>query len=259
MSDSDVRVDSAYLQRVVAPFQKPDVGAVTCLYRSRPSGSIASRLDALGMAMESAPGALVARKLEGKVQFAFGWTMATTKQCLSKIGGWEAMVNHHSDDFELGNRLARAGYRVELLSEPVDMIFPCETLAEFFRHELRWSIGLRNVRPSGYWGVLLTHGLPWTLLACAVVFAMRWPAVIGASYLFSYLVLRLGATWVTGTWGLRDPFVLKNLWLVPARDLIGFLVWVAACFTNRIRWRGLDYRVEDGLLVPIIAHRESHR
>jgi len=44
--------------------------------------------------------------LEGKMQFAFGWTMATTKRRLSEIGGWEAMANHHSDDFELGNRIA---------------------------------------------------------------------------------------------------------------------------------------------------------
>src|SRR5579863_4397351 len=76
MSDSDVAVDAGYLRHVVAPFQKPSVGAVTCLYRGRDAGTIASRLDALGMAMESAPGALVARKLEGNVQFAFGWTMA---------------------------------------------------------------------------------------------------------------------------------------------------------------------------------------
>ena len=258
MSDSDVRVDAQYLRRLVAPFQKPNVGAVTCLYRSKPSTTFASRLDALGMAAESAPGAIVARKLEGKVQFAFGWTMATTKTCLARIGGWEAMANHHSDDFELGNRLARAGFLVELLPEPVEMVFPPESLAEFFRHELRWSIGLRNVRPAGFWGILLTHGLPWSLLASAVVFALHWPLAIALAYFCGYLFLRLTLTWTSGAWGLRDPFVFRNLWLVPARDAICFFVWVAACFTNRIHWRGLDYRVEHGILVPMNNPRESH-
>ena len=53
--------------------------------------------------MDSAPSALVANKIEGQLRFAFGWTMATSKKHLAEIGGWEAMVNHHSEDFELAS------------------------------------------------------------------------------------------------------------------------------------------------------------
>src|SRR5256885_5343902 len=149
MSDTDVRVGPSYLREVVAPFADPAVGAVTSFYRCAGGGTLASDLDMLGMCADSVPSALIARKLEGKVQFAFGWTMATTKKHLAEIGGWEAMVNHHSDDFELGNRIAKKGYRVELMRDPVTMAFPLETLKEFLNHELRWSIGLRHVRPAG--------------------------------------------------------------------------------------------------------------
>ncbi len=103
MSDSDVRVERDYLREVVAPFADAGVGAVTSFYRCTGGGTMAADLDMLGMCMDSVPSALVARKLEGKVQFAYGWTMATTKKLLAEIGGWEAMANHHSDDFELGN------------------------------------------------------------------------------------------------------------------------------------------------------------
>src|SRR6266436_1737430 len=147
MSDSDVRVDPDYLETVVPPFADPQVGAVTAFCRCITGGSVAADLNALGMHLDSAPGALVARMLEGKMQFAFGWTMATTKRRLSEIGGWEAMANHHSDDFELGNRIAGRGYTVELIRKPVWMVFPKETIEQYFRHELRWSIGLKNVRP----------------------------------------------------------------------------------------------------------------
>jgi len=169
MSDSDVRVETDYLRNVVAPFSDPRVGVVTALYRGISGRGLVSALDDLGMYTDSAPAALVARKLEGKMRFAFGWTMATTKKVLSEIGGFESMVNHHSDDFELGNRISELGYRVELMRKPVDMVLPDESFGEFLKHELRWSIGLRNVRPVGYVGMLLTHGLPWTLLAVA------WP------------------------------------------------------------------------------------
>src|SRR5882762_10082976 len=177
MSDSDVRVDPDYLRVVAPPFADPHVGAVTAFYRCITAGSVAADLEALGMYLDSAPGALVARRLEGKMQFAFGWTMATTKRHLSEIGGWEAMANYHSDDFELGNRIARRNYRVQLMRKPVWMVFPQETIGQYFRHELRWSIGLKNVRPTGYRWLMLTHGLPWALLAAALAARAGWEGI----------------------------------------------------------------------------------
>jgi ceramide glucosyltransferase len=249
MSDSDVRVERAYLREVVAPFADSAVGAVTCFYRCAGGGTVPADLDMLGMCMDSIPSALVARRLEGKIQFAFGWTMATTKDRLAEIGGWEAMANHHSDDFELGNRIAAKGHRVELMREPVWMIFPRETLLEFLHHELRWSIGLRNVRPAGYAGMIFTHGLPWSILAAVVAATASW---FGAAtfYLAAYIVLRLSVAYAAGVWGLRDKNIARKLWLAPVRDAISAVVWLAGFFTNRIRWRGLDYRVKDRRLVP---------
>jgi ceramide glucosyltransferase len=255
MSDSDVRVEADYLRQVAAPFAEVHVGAVTALYRSFPGDTVGSTLKALGMAMDSAPAALVARKLEGNLQFAFGWTMATTRGCLEAIGGWEAMVNHHSDDFELGNRLARHGYRVELLRKPVSMVAPSESIRQFVRSEMRWAIGLRNVRPAGNWGLAFTFGLPWSIVAALTVFAAHWPWTVAVAYPLAYLILRIGLTWTIAAWGLRDRAATEKLWLVPVRDAISFVIWVFGFFSNEITWRGLSYRVDHGLLVPI--HR-SH-
>jgi ceramide glucosyltransferase len=252
MSDSDVRVEPDYLREVIAPFADPEVGAVTALYKSLSAGNLASNLDALGMYMDSAPAALVAKKIEHKMQFAFGWTMATSKKHLAEIGGWEEMANYHSDDFELGKRIAQCGHRVELLAKPVSMVFPEETLAEYFHRELRWSIGLRSVRPLGYWGLVFTHGLPWALLgATAAVSIGSMPMAV--SYLLVYLVLRVGLTWATGRWGIGDRQLPKILWLIPVRDAINFIVWITGFFSNKIIWRGLTYHVRNGQLVPILS------
>jgi ceramide glucosyltransferase len=250
MTDSDVRVESDYLRDVVAPFADKSVGAVTSFYRCAGGGTLAADLDMLGMCMDSVPSALVARRLEGKVQFAFGWTMATTKQRLAEIGGWEAMANHHSDDFELGNRIAGKGYRVELMREPVSMNFPKEKFDEFLQHELRWSVGLRNVRPAGYAGMVFTHGLPWVILAALVAAVSGW-TTLAASYLLAYLILRLGLAYTAGVWGLRDHKIARKLWLAPLRDAVSAAVWFAGFFTDRVRWRGLEYRVRNRLLEPL--------
>ncbi|MCU1240613.1 MAG: hypothetical protein JWO71_1339 [Candidatus Acidoferrum typicum] len=250
MTDSDVRVQPDYLREVVAPFADRRVGAVTCFYRCAGGGTLAADLDMLGMCMDSVPSALVARRLEGKLQFAFGWTMATTKERLAEIGGWEAIANHHSDDFELGNRIASKGHRVELMREPVSMVFPQEKFGDFLRHELRWAIGLRNVRPAGYAGMIFTHGLPWAVLAAVVAAGSGWIGT-AAAFVGVYLALRLSMAYAAGVWGLQDGNIASKLWLAPARDAISAAVWFAGFFTNRITWRGLEYRVRNRLLEPI--------
>jgi ceramide glucosyltransferase len=261
MTDSDIRVQPNYLWEVAGPFADHNVGAVTSFARSCGGGTLSSDLSMLNMSTDTIPSALVARKLEGKVQFAFGWTMATTKKHLAEIGGWQAMVNHHSDDFELGNRIAGRGYRVEFMREPVTIAFPNESFKEFWEHELRWAIGLRNVRPVGYMGAGLTQGLPWTLLASIVAGTAGWTN-LAASYIAAYLLVRLTVAAIAGVWGLGDREIAKKLWLVPLRDAIGAAVWLTGLVTSKIHWRGLEYRVKDRLLVPVdtaIAQQQRPR
>jgi ceramide glucosyltransferase len=257
MSDSDVRVGSDYLLELVAPFADPYVGAVTSFYRCTGGGTLAADIAMLGMCADSLPSALIARRLEGGLQFAFGWSMATTKERLAEIGGWEAMADYHSDDFELGNRIARSGHRVELMREAVWVVFPGETFRELYRDELRWAIGLRNVRPAAYAGMIFTHGLPWAVLAAIVAVAAGWIG-IAAAYLAAYLILRIGMAWAAGVWGLRDRMIAGKLWLLPLRDAISAVVWVMGFFSDRIRWRGSEFRVKNGLLTAVAEHSQKN-
>ena len=245
ISDSDVRVEPGYLRRVTAPFRDPRVGAVTALFRGDVDGGILSHLDAMGAA-EDFSGTLIARRFEG-MKFTLGTTMATTRERLAEIGGFEALANHHADDFELGNRIAGRGYRIALLRQPVWMVFPQRSLGAFLRHEMRWMIGLRNIRPLGHLGMFFTHGLPWALAAAAVAPSPLFAAL----FLTAYLVLRLAMAWTIGVWGLKDPVTSRTLWLIPLRDALTFLVWLASFPSNRIQWRGLEFTIEKDILAPV--------
>jgi ceramide glucosyltransferase len=246
ISDSDVRVEPNYLQEVAAPFADPKVGAVTVFFRSLIDGSMGATLDAAGSGVEFAASALLARRLES-IHFTLGATMATTKQRLAEIGGFEALANHYVDDYELGNRIAQQGYRVELARTPVYMVYPRESLLQFVRHELRWTIALRNVRPGGHAAIAFTFGLPWTILAVLAAPSI----VVAALYVLAYLVLRSAVYLTVGVGGLQDAVVKRYWWLAPVRDLANFGVWVASFFINRICWRGLDFQVRQGLLIPL--------
>jgi ceramide glucosyltransferase len=253
INDSDVRVEPDYLRDVVAPFADPKVGCVTAFFRGLTEGGFAADVDAVGVPTDSSASTLVAKTL-GTLDFALGWTMATTKTRLAEIGGFESLVNHHSDDFALGNEISKRGYRIELMRRPVWMVFPRETLGDFFKHELRWSILLKNLRPWGYASMAMTFGLPWAVLVALVV-----PSFAAAlSYVAAYLVLRLAVAWTIGVWGLNDPVVRKKIWLVPIRDALNFCVYVASFFSNTVRWRGIAYRVRGRSFVPLAEHPQQN-
>jgi ceramide glucosyltransferase len=252
ITDSDVRVEPGYLRSVAAMFRDPVVGGVTALYRGRDNLQFVAAMDCVGSSAAFCGAALVARELEG-LKFMMGSTMATTKERLAEIGGFEAMVDLHSDDYELGRRIAARGYKIELLPEPVWMAFPSQTLGEYLRHELRWAIGIRNIRPGGHFGMLFTHGLPWAILAALVASS----AAIGAAYLAGYLVLRFAMAWAVGVWGLRDPVLRRRFWLLPVRDLLSFFVWLASFGMNRIEWRGSSFTLEKGRMIPVAPRAEQ--
>lgn len=246
VSDSDVRVKPDYLRAVVAPFRDPQVGGVTCMYVGLAERQLAAELEAIGVTSDFFAGVLVARQLEG-IRFTLGATMATTRQRLEEIGGFEALVDLHSDDFELGNRIAARGYRVELCPEPVATVYPAQSARAYFEHQLRWARTTRLSRPSGYLGLLFTFGLPWSLAAALVAPS----AAVAAGYLATYLVLRLFMGWTVGVWGLRDQLLRRRLWLLPLRDALAFAVWLGSFASNRIQWRGVEFLVDKNRMVAV--------
>ena len=247
VNDSDIRVGPDYLRTVVAPFQDPKVGAVTCLYVGVPDKQLGAELEAIGIATEFHAGVLVARHLEG-VKFALGSTMATTRQRLEEFGGFRALADCHSDDFELGRRIAALGYVVEIPRYVVWTVCPELSAQGYFAHQLRWGLTTRFSRPWGHIGSLLTMGLPWSL-AAATVAPSIW---IGTAYLAAYLILRLALAWTLGAKGLGDSLVRRKLWLVPLRDALAFPIWLCTFFFNRIDWRGTSFQLHGRQLVPIV-------
>jgi ceramide glucosyltransferase len=244
ITDSDVRVAPDYLRNVAGIFRDPQVGAVTALYRAMEAPSFGAVMDTMG-SLSFSGSALTARKLEG-LKFTMGSTVAITRERLAEIGGFAPLLDMHSDDYELGRRIAERGYRVELAPEPVDMEFPSESLGDYFRHELRWLIGLRHIRPGGHFGLLMTQGIAWAFAAAAL--APSWRA--SAAWLSAYLIIRLLSGYVIGVWGLHDPVARRKLWLLPLHDFFCFFLWLASFAVNRIEWRGLVFTLKKGRMIP---------
>ena len=248
VTDSDVRVDPGFLRAITGAFRDPGVGGVTCLYRGLTDGSFAAGLEAIGNSTDFAAGVLV-NWLGGKIDFMLGAVMATTKKNLAEIGGFEALVDYFCDDFELGNRIAKRGHRIELSTFPVSIVYPRETLAEAFRHQLRWNLSIRYSRPAGHLGLIFTQGFPWTILAMILAPS----AVIALCYVAAYVVLRSEMARTVAVWGMQDRALRAKMVLLPVRDAFAFIVWLGSFFPQRIHWRGKQFYVRERRLIAAPA------
>ena len=247
VNDSDIRVPSDYLRKVIRPLADPSVGLVTCLYRGVASPTLGSRLEALGISTDFVPGVLSARFLERGLHFGLGSTLAFRRRDLEAIGGFEALLDYLADDYELGRRIAATGKRVELSAATVVTFLPAYTMREFFRHQLRWSRTIRDARRWGYAGLLFTFGLPWALVTLLAAHGAAWAWLLFAMTFSARLTVGLVAAEVV----LEDRRALGDLLLLPLRDLMAPLVWAASFMGNRIHWRGDVFDLKDGRLSKV--------
>jgi ceramide glucosyltransferase len=253
INDSDITVSPCYLERIMAGFAPEGssaqvIGLVTALYRGRAHGTLPSRLEALGIATDFQAGVLLSKWIENGLHYGLGSTLAVRHEALDKIGGLEVLVDQLADDYELGARVAQAGFGILLSPEVVETHIAAYGWRGFIDHQLRWSRTVRDARPGGYVGLIFTHGLGWALLN-AVTSGLSplslW--LLGASFL-----LRLALAMTVGSVVLADRQVLPGLWLLPLRDLIAMATWVAGFASNTIVWRGERFALRNGKLEKIV-------
>ena len=254
ISDSDVRVRPDYLRQVTAPLARPSVGAVTCFYVSVEDKTFTDRLQNVGMMSDFYPGILVAWQLDG-IKFALGPTIATTRTRLAAFGGYAAIENRPADDLLVGRLIAEQGYEVALLPYTIQTVADYGSFRELLHKRLRWIVVMRNLRPAGHFGLIFTLGLAWTL--AAIAFHPTAPVILG--FVGTYLFLRVVMTAIIAAWGLNQPGSLKNVWLIPVWDAVACVIWLVSFSRNSIRWRGADYYIREGQLVPVVPSPQDQR
>jgi ceramide glucosyltransferase len=245
ISDSDVRVDPTYLRRLIAPLASAKVGAATCFYVPTDETTWVQRLQDIGMLSNFYPGILVAWQLEG-VKFALGPSISTTRSYLREFGGYASIENKPADDPLIGRLIAEQGREVVLLPYAISTVPDYQSLRELFPKRLRWITVMRHMRPWGHLGLVFTLGLPWALLAVV----LQPTAAVAGGYLGGYLFARSVLTLLVGRAGLKQSGVWAKLLYIPLWDAMATGIWLASFAHRTIRWRGHDYAIVNGELIP---------
>ncbi|MDX7950093.1 bacteriohopanetetrol glucosamine biosynthesis glycosyltransferase HpnI [Lichenihabitans sp. Uapishka_5] len=242
LADSDMRVEPNYLSDVVGALQRPGIGAVTCLYRGLSLPNLWSRLATGWVDGQFLPNVVLGLAL-GMAKPCMGSTIAMTRDTLGRIGGFDAFKDHLADDYEIGAAVRRLGLTVAVPARPVLAHTSASTsLAALLRQEGRWSRTIRAVDPAGFAGSIVTHVLPFAILAALADGLQRRDWVL----LGVVLALRITLALSVKRYVRKDT---ADLILLPLRDVLSFAVFLGSFWPGSIDWRGHRFRVgHDGIL-----------
>jgi ceramide glucosyltransferase len=244
LSDSDIRVDSRYLRHLVAELEQPGLGAITCLYVGKPLGGVWSKLAAMSINHHFLPNVVMGVTL-GLAKPCFGSTVALKKSVLDDIGGFKAVADHLADDFVLGQLVREKGFKTRVSRWTISHMGSEPSAAELIQHEIRWARTIRVIEPAGFVGSGIAYALPFAVIASVL---MRF-SPLPLWFVLASLAARMLLAWRVDR---RTGCQAGALWLVPVRDMLSFIVFVCACFTNSVTWRGRRFKIhKSGTIYPV--------
>lgn len=252
MSDSDIRVEPRFLQRMAAPFADPSVGLVTSFYQASRSRGVWGHMEALSINAHFLPQAMVAARFG--MRFAMGAAMMVRRKAFEATGGFANLADHLADDFWLGESVREAGWRLEPAEGVVDSIPDIDSGRLHFEHMVRWARTIRLCQPVGFAASLIQHG--FSLLSLRLL--LGGPDALGLGLMGAIWAAKAAcAAWLGSRLGGRQP--AAALWLLPLSEWFAFTAWLAGCGSDRVLWRGQLYDVERrGRLVPVATPSLRH-
>jgi ceramide glucosyltransferase len=244
ISDADVRIPAGFLEELAGTLKDPQIGLVNCFYQLANPTTLAMKWEAIAVNADFWSQVLQSQSLK-PLDFALGAVMATRREQIRQIGGFEGLENCLADDYLLGNRIARTGYRIVIAPVVVECRSAPMGWAAVWKHQLRWARTIRVCQPLPYFFSILSNATLWPLVWVVVCHSGQALALMLGSWVVRiwtalHLEGRLTQSQVRWGWG----------WLVPLKDLLQFALWLCAFMGNRVEWRGERMRLRrDGTLV----------
>ncbi|MBD2327173.1 glycosyltransferase [Alkalinema sp. FACHB-956] len=242
LADSDIQVAPDYIQTVISPLINGQIGMITCAFIARSPQHLGSAIASLGRCCDFIPSALIARAMDGGLRFAIGMTMALHRSTLEAAGGLH--LNRIGSDYNLGKRVAAAGYRVELSHLIMESDTGNEPLQAVYQRELRWSRTIRFNRGNIYYTIAFCYGIVYCIPLLLLSGSPHWGIIVS----IATLILRYGQAAIAML-SMGAPRLLPWLWVLPLRDCMSFGIWLAGCFGQQVFWRGRKLQIrKDGLI-----------
>ncbi len=242
VSDSNVRVDPGYLAGIAAALDDPSVGLVTHPIVGVGEARVGSVMDHLHLAGSIAPGVVGAKRIACR-DFVVGKSMALRRRDLEAMGGFEAVKDVLAEDWAMGVRVGRVlGKRVAVAHRPVQNVSAGRTLREFADRYRRWGVIQRQAVGRLAYGAMALQN---PVLLAAVAAAVH-PSASSAAWLLGTCAAKTALDGAAARALRPGGFRLRQLLLVPAKDLVFATAWAYGLFRRDVAWRGTRLLVGSG-------------
>ena len=243
ISDSNTRPGPGYLCATAAELRDPAVQMVT-----NPVVGIAPRAESAGALLENLhtgvfvnQTAAFVRALSGRA-CVVGKSMLLSKQALEAVGGLRSVASVLAEDYLLGRKFERAGFKVALSPFPIPTVVEAWSVERFLERHLRWGQMRRRVGLPNFFGELLFN--PVLLVTLALL--ARGPLAVSAQEAAGALAVALAKVALDarllGKLRGGPVLLLDAAWIAP-KDLLIAALWPLALFKRSLSWRGNQLRI----------------
>jgi len=247
ISDSDVRLKPDYLKSIIGPLADPEVGGVCTFYKATCAEKWFEKMELLTLNADFIPSVVFAH-VSGASKFFLGPSMALRRSALEAIGGLKALADYLVEDYEMGRRIWSSGKKVAIAPYFVDIVVDLKNRSQWWNHQIYWDQNTRAAQPMGFFASILIRSVPFAFFLAI----SHLGDATGLAVLAGALGLRLSTAAIIAGWALKDREGLKNLTLLPLRDMTALLSWFLALTKRTVLWRGSEFILNrDGRLVPL--------
>ena len=245
ISDSDVLLKSDYLRSIISPLSDPEIGYVCTLYRGTNAETWYEHLEQLTYNADFIPSVIFSYICNAS-NFCLGASIALRRSTLESIGGFEDLADYLVEDYELGRRILASGQKAALINHNIDLIIDLQSPLNWWQHQLYWDQNTWSAQPMGFFLTILTKGIPFSLLYSLV----NLFDTVSLLILFTMIVVRIMTTFIMLKY-IQGGYKIKDLLLLPVRDIASLFSWFAAISKRKFIWRGHEFSLtRDGRIVP---------
>ncbi len=236
ISDSDTRLQPDYIRTIVNPLANPDVGCVCTPFKVTQADSWYEKMELLTMNADFMPSVMFA-EVTGASNSCLGPSIAIRRSTLDKLGGLESLADYLVEDYEIGRRVWTSGQKMVLLPYMIDVVVDLASWKNWWSHQVYWDQNTYLARQGAFISTILIRSIPF-----ALIFALlRWD-FIGLEVLVATIFVRMITAFMVAQ-TMKDKETIKNLYLLPFRDVVGLIFWGLAFTQRTVIWRGVEFKL----------------
>ncbi len=235
LSDANVRLEPGYARAVVSELLEHNAQLLTSPVIGDGEDGVGAAIENIQLTSFIAPGMATALHVGG-VPCVVGKAMLYRKSELDALGGLDMVRNFLCEDFVIGQRYLQEGKKVLLSRTPIRNINKHMPIEQFLSRHSRWLKMRVVLHVGGFVADIAGNPNVFGLLAWLAsgldadvgLFAL---SVMGIKlYVDAHLMRTLRG----------NAMELRYLALGPVKDLLMGLVWLHACFSRTVIWRGKE-------------------